>query len=335
MNIRILKALHGDAIWISTDTKEGRKHLVIDTGPKGARKILKNIQKELTEKDEVIDLLIITHVDDDHLGGMQKLLSLNMIQPELYREVWINKGEDYRIDDELYGVGNGRYMIEQLQDMDINVLTEVTSGMQKAIGDMNITVISPTISMFKDMSESWSKIESNDQYSGESDSHKNLIELISNKEVSPDTSMQNNASITILIEHEGKKYLFLGDVGTDAVIAGASEVFEDVPLAVDYIKLPHHGSSRNVTQLLVKAFPTENYILSTIGRSGKPHKQSIAWLLKGSKAANINILSNYNWWEPYNRLTEDDKERYIKTGKLRLFDLSDNWEDKGVIFTNE
>ncbi|HJE03674.1 MAG TPA: MBL fold metallo-hydrolase [Aliarcobacter thereius] len=78
MEIKFLKANNGDSIHISF----GNKNILIDTGtgatylskPNGRPQNgeLKSLINKLQSKNEKIDLLIITHWDDDHIGGVLK-----------------------------------------------------------------------------------------------------------------------------------------------------------------------------------------------------------------------------------------------------------------------
>ncbi|MCD4680800.1 MAG: hypothetical protein K8S00_10475, partial [Bacteroidales bacterium] len=77
MKIKFLQADHGDSILVSFDENNIRRNILIDGGPGTAYKekdrrtgryIAKTLQKELARlknNNEKIDLLILTHVDDD------------------------------------------------------------------------------------------------------------------------------------------------------------------------------------------------------------------------------------------------------------------------------
>ena len=53
---------------------------------------LKKVILDLQEKDQNIDLLIITHVDDDHIGGILKYFASNDYDSNLIKKVWFNSG---------------------------------------------------------------------------------------------------------------------------------------------------------------------------------------------------------------------------------------------------
>jgi hypothetical protein len=56
------------------------------------------------------------------------------------------------------------------------------------------------------------------------------------------------SSIAILAEYGGKRMLLPGDARGEDVLAGlkAAKLLDNSPLHLDILKLPHHGSDRNV-----------------------------------------------------------------------------------------
>ena len=83
MKIKFLKALNGDAILISFKEGEQSRNILIDGGMpatyiqkgRNGKPIygeLKDTIDAIKEHGEKIDLLILSHVDDDHIGGVLK-----------------------------------------------------------------------------------------------------------------------------------------------------------------------------------------------------------------------------------------------------------------------
>ena len=63
-----------------------------------------------------------------------------------------------------------------------------------------------------------------------------------------DKSVFNLSSIVVLADSGGRRMLLTGDARGDHVLDGieAAGLFKDDRLHVDLLKLPHHGSDRNV-----------------------------------------------------------------------------------------
>ena len=72
LKIHIIDAAHGDCLLLDFDHSK----ILIDCGPKSflaRRDVLTNIENILGE-DGTIDIAVVTHNDDDHIGGFEYLL---------------------------------------------------------------------------------------------------------------------------------------------------------------------------------------------------------------------------------------------------------------------
>lgn len=75
LNIKVLKALNGDCIIISYGKK--KEHNVLIDGGQGKvcfRQLCRYIDS-LKKESNKIDLLVLTHIDSDHIDGILRLLS--------------------------------------------------------------------------------------------------------------------------------------------------------------------------------------------------------------------------------------------------------------------
>ena len=88
-----------------------------------------------------------------------------------------------------------------------------------------------------------------------------------------DDSRTNRSSIAFMLEYEGIKMVFPGDAPT--------QLFQDrLPEEIDVVKLPHHGSEKNISAGFIRNIKVSYYILSTDGKKhGHPSKQVIANIL--------------------------------------------------------
>lgn len=69
MDITVIRAGRGDCIWIRWED-QCVHNIIIDSGPAATKAIFRRlIQQEITSKGEAIDLLVLTHIDDDHIRG--------------------------------------------------------------------------------------------------------------------------------------------------------------------------------------------------------------------------------------------------------------------------
>ena len=139
MRIEILQAGSGDCIWIS----HNKKTIVIDGG-KSATAI--KARYDQMPAEENIDLLIVTHIDSDHIAGVIELVDKIRHQSELDRlkQVWFNfpkKGES----DE-YSITEGNVLSTKLckiEGLNWNNNTSDLIGHEVIIGDILLYVLAP------------------------------------------------------------------------------------------------------------------------------------------------------------------------------------------------
>ncbi len=93
----------------------------------------------------------------------------------------------------------------------------------------------------------------------------------------PDSSIPNLASIVALAECGGRRMLLTGDARGDNVLAALSAASLSFSLQdrLDVLKVPYHGSDRNVDLDFFRALPADHYVISANGRH---HNPSVATL---------------------------------------------------------
>lgn len=89
IRIEMFPALHGDCFLISLGLDE-KVNILVDSGLKETYHLyLKDRLIELSNQNEIINLLVITHIDEDHIRGAIELFSKNPTIIEI-NEVWHN-----------------------------------------------------------------------------------------------------------------------------------------------------------------------------------------------------------------------------------------------------
>ena len=92
-----------------------------------------------------------------------------------------------------------------------------------------------------------------------------------------DRSVFNLSSIVVLAEAGGKRMLLCGDARGDHVLDGLGrrQAAAGGTLALDLLKLPHHGSIRNVEPDFFERLPARHYVISADGRDGNPETATL------------------------------------------------------------
>ncbi|HEX5703561.1 MAG TPA: hypothetical protein VFX97_10220 [Pyrinomonadaceae bacterium] len=92
-----------------------------------------------------------------------------------------------------------------------------------------------------------------------------------------DESVFNLSSICVLAEAGGKTMLLTGDARGDHVLKGltGAGLLKKGTMHVDLLKLPHHGSDRNVETDFFRQITADHYVISADGRHGNPEVSTL------------------------------------------------------------
>lgn len=78
----------------------------------------------------------------------------------------------------------------------------------------------------------------------------------------PDNSVTNGSSISLIIEIEGRRLLFLGDSWADDIVTALAQQGTTI---FDAVKIAHHGSLRNTSPDLLRLVDSPHFFISTNG----------------------------------------------------------------------
>lgn len=288
--IEILPAKHGDAFIIHSFRGEEENIIVVDGGPKGTQQVIYKRLKELPR----IDLMILTHYDEDHIYGLLHYMKkMRDTRPFPVRIIWVNHACNAGIQTGLnISYGQARKLSELLTEMGnnapewcVNIMAESKYSMPCA----TLHVISPTQG---DLQANW------DAYEKEVGGGVNLAASQRLKAVDLDTplvtlatrpfigqregseeTIANDASIAFIMECDDLRLLMLGDsnpVKTEAYLREMGYQ-EGNKLEVDYVKISHHGSKYSTNNGLLDIVQCDNFIISTNGgHSNSYHPDRVA-----------------------------------------------------------
>lgn len=314
-SIEMLPALEGDALWIEYGNNDDKYRILIDGGPIGAYDVLDSKINSLPEGEKAVELVVISHVDTDHIEGIIRFMAQKLPWPILPKDIWFN-GWKHLQEINILGGMEGDYLsalIDKRAGDSWNLAFD-----QKAIlvkpdeqlpvinldGGMEITILSPDIEKLQEFAKKWEEdvskynIEAGDldaafekllttkkyhadEILGSSDIDKNL-----EKQLKVDESAANGSSIAFLARYKGKSCLFLADSHMDVVCSSIKKLIPEGQdkLKVDAVKLSHHGSRHNISKELMTLIDAKNYLVSTNGSKHKhPDKAAIETVIKGSE----------------------------------------------------
>ena len=126
-----------------------------------------------------------------------------------------------------------------------------------------------------------------------------------------DSSVANLSSIVVLAEAGGKKMLLTGDARGDKILLGLEKVGLLVPggkMKVDILKMPHHGSDRNMEVIFFERVLADHYVFSGDGEHGNPERETLQMLRNARKDENFLIHLTY----PIDEIDAGRKEDWKK-----------------------
>ena len=305
IKVNFLKANNGDSIHISYNYK----NIIIDSGigatfssKKGNRPKqygeLKSVIDNIKEKNEKIDLLIITHWDDDHIGGVLKWFKEDPENAKsLIKNIWFNSGtlinKHFNSQEASENVDEVGFSFDPSTSMrqgisfeklilDNNIsnthVINTDTNIDEILEGVEFTILSPTDRELKKLLTLWEKSSYNPNTSSSNDYDNPLNELLEN-EFKEDNAVHNGSSIAFILKIEDKKMLFLGDAHPSVVVSSLIELecSKGKKLKVDFVKVSHHGSKANTSNELLELIECDKFIISTDNsKHGLPNKETFA-----------------------------------------------------------
>lgn len=312
LNIKVLKALNGDCIIISYG-KEKKHNILIDGGQgRLCFRQLRTYADDVEKAGNRIDLLILTHIDSDHIDGILQLLSQKTFDFSTIEEIWFDFGKGLQdlvgINDENHQVSlyGDTTQISWKQGIDLEkkiqeegIKRRVVTKLEKfSVGGAAITILSPSREVLKKFSEqdkNKEKEKTTTEIAYNNDYQKSIIEL-NQKEQDRKVSLTNKSSIACLFEYEGMSILLLGDADAEEIIKSLTELgySEKNKLKVDFCKIAHHASRHNTSNELIQILDCGNYIISTQQTAnGRPSKECLSRIICNS-GKTVNFYCNYD-----------------------------------------
>jgi hypothetical protein len=322
--------------------------MLVDGGPPDTWSLLAARLDRLPVDDRRIDVVVITHIDSDHIGGMLPFFQSELAQQNV-GQVWFNGFEHLPVPEdrairsvdqaesvtkELFGVGPGP-ALDWNTAFDGGPVATAEPGhfveLPAEDGGPRITVVSPTLKRLSSLRTEWHKaLEEARAGEPEVSPPRDVVPLaklddlesLAAKKTSNDGSAPNGSSIGLLLEHRGASCLLSGDGFGNVLaegLAGLAAARGVEAIEVDAFKLPHHGSQANVASALIEAAPARHYVISSNGDTfNHPDDVAIARVVVGAPAG-ATLWFNYEnertrrWADPDLRGRFGHKVRFPAT----------------------
>ncbi len=305
--IEMLPGGPGDCLWIEYGKPAAPRRILVDGGASaGAQSAMRKRVRALGAAAR-FELLIVTHVDDDHIDGILGLLRDSSSQAT-FGEVWFNDRVDHTGAAGPVSVTQGnelsKLLLGQHQPWNVTFgghgVVIQTSGPLPRLdlaGNMRVTLLSPGMAELKALRDNWPAAVAGTALAGPDSPPvqpgiaavrvcppQNLVgnlPQIAARSFHEETTETNASSIAILLESYSRRLLLGADARADVLARGlrrlAVERHED-PFRIDAYKVAHHGSENNTSIDLLSTIRCGTYMFSTDGGHGfcHPHEETIA-----------------------------------------------------------
>jgi hypothetical protein len=348
-SLDVRRARKGDCLLLHYGTKAKPRLALIDGGPRGVygphlKPRLLEVRRARDLDSHLplpVDLLMVSHVDDDHIQGIldltREVRGASGVPFVRLRRLWHNsfdevigkdpkeltdsvaaqfgaaslEGElpegaavDVEVADPeivvstikvLASIAQGHRLRLDAEALGISLNPEfdgkliLASEDEKALGDdLTFTVAGPMRPELKALQKK----------------HADWLEELKEKGLTPaealaayvDDSVPNLSSLVVIAKAGGKTMLLTGDARGDKIVAGLEQVRAlkaGGTLHVDLLKVPHHGSSRNLDLDFFERVTADHYVFSGDGEHGNPERESLEMLFAARGAEPFEVHLTY------------------------------------------
>lgn len=333
--IHVFPAQRGDALWIEYGPADKPFTILVDGGiTKTGREHLIDHIGSLGDKPH-IDLLVVTHIDLDHIQGILSLLNELQV-PVTIDSVWFNGWDQLPIPGEQMGIKEGIELSRILEERFSQAWNREAGGKRIGVGDdgtlpvldlpggMTATILSPDRAKLEKLRDEWEEVieefgaaEEAENRGEEVPMHEEIdgleimgavdVDLLAEFPFKEDKTTPNGSSIACVLEFKGKSVLLLGDAHPGLVLQSLKKLSPTAPFRTNCVKVSHHGSKANTSAELAKQLRSRRWIFSSNGATTKhPNPEAVARILKNSDGLKHFV---FNYTTPFNDLWDDDQLR--------------------------
>ncbi len=305
--LEALKARHGDCLLLHWGDPDQPHLALIDGGPdRTYRQSLKPRLEQLAGGgDLAIELVMLSHIDDDHINGLIDLgndIKAGQLAARI-KLLWFNSLEGLLdgplpVQDEtaalasmrgvfdggshpwdswtekvLASVGQGQDLDAIAGDLGLDTAMNwpydrlVMRGVAPPGADIDGLTLVP-VAPAKAAIEALRKVWKEKRRDVATAAYR-------------DRSPYNLSSIVAIAEHAGKSMLLTGDALGSDIIEGLDELgrLDGGRAHFDLLKLPHHGSQNNVEKAFFETITADHYVVSgDLVKFPNPHADAMRWL---------------------------------------------------------
>jgi hypothetical protein len=298
--------------------------------------------------DKKFELIVLTHVDADHIEGLVRLFAEAPL-PFSVNQVWFNGWRQMQKSHGLLGAVQGEFLSALLarrvpHAWNANAQPWVVPDdgdlpHYELPGGMELTLLSPNSATLRKMGKAWKKaVETKGITPGNLDAAwktlaerrkflptkgllgaTHVLDALLEKQFLKDQAVPNGSSIAFLAEFGGKSALLLGDAHANVVTDSIRRLCKKRGinrLYVDAVKVAHHGSKGNTNEELLTVIESPSYLISSNGEQfSHPDAECIARILRFGHPRNLYFNYHSKLTDPW--LSVESQKSYCYEAKVR------------------
>ena len=343
LKIQLLHANQGDCIIITYGDNNSPHYVIIDSGiGKTCTRELKLFLESIQKNGQVVDLIVLTHYDADHIQGFLSLMKYKIINSNTVKTVWMNYGNELRKvvasnSTMQFNISEASCETSAKQGLDfykflcengITLNSVILAGDELEIDCAKIKILSPSLEQVKKMLEQISMTDDNAIYPDDSsrvketagsnaDFHLSIDEVLAN-DFSEDHDLANCSSIAFIFKYKEFRLLLLGDSAPSQIVKALYNLgySETNKLKLNICKLSHHGSNHNTSDKLLELIDCNDFIISSDWNGPRPGKECLSRIAVGIKG-NKRFYCNY----PHKSVFTDSE---LAEYKINFEDIDNN-----------
>lgn len=323
IRVDLMPAQQGDCLWIEYGDPQKPYRLLIDGGTPGTYRTLKKRIESLPKSKRRFELVIVSHIDLDHIGGIVGLLKNPPAGLEI-GDIWFNgfKHLPRKPTSRTLSVRQAEEVTEELEKGRFPwnhafkggaVYVDGSAGPQELTlaGGIKLTLLSPYLQQLEKLQPKWvnevKRLEEKRRIrqTGRSLTLSILPNVISlaGSPFNEDTAEANGSSIAVLAEYEEKEIVFGADAFPSVLTQSIKSLLakrRKAKLPLQAFKLSHHCSKASTSNDLLSIITCSNYLISTNGNyHNHPDSEAMARLLRyGGTKKNLH----FNYLSPQNKV---------------------------------
>jgi Metallo-beta-lactamase superfamily len=322
--LHVVQAQFGDCLILEYGTPKKRRFILVDGGPPGNYNAdVAPALDQIVGANGKLDLVVISHIDNDHIVGALELFAALESDAVSEREprvkisgLWHNSFER-SIDptgdiaqrmqslmmmaamtkvsmplaaDAFYGVKEGNRLRLMAHKLGIPANKRfkddailVETAKPVRFGPLELRIAGPNRANLLSLRNDW--LAWLEKAAAKMADRPSYAAMA-------DSSIPNLSSIVLLAECNGKRVLLTGDARGDHIIDGlkVAKLSKNGKLHVDVLKVQHHGSDRNTTRTFFDTVTADTYVLSANGRNGNPDYATLKWIVESAHKDGRSIM---------------------------------------------